>query len=94
MKMIIGPEGSGKTEKCFNFALANDAYILCSNKRAFEKKAKKKGYNDLQFVEIADLKNLKVNAKVVVDEAAKLFADYLERAFSVDVICESFTVKE
>lgn len=94
MYQIVGKRGSGKTTKCFERARKQNAIVLCTNKRAMRVKADELGYQDVEIVEIADMKDTARDQKVVVDEAIYVFKDWLEKAFSVKVDAISFTENE
>lgn len=91
MYQIAGKRGSGKTTKCLERARKQGAVVLCGNKRALRVKADELGYQDVEIVELADMKNTTRDQKVVVDEALHLFKNWLEKAFSVKVDAMSFT---
>lgn len=94
MYQIAGKRGSGKTTKCFERARKQNAIVLCENKRALRAKADSLGYQDIEIVELSDMKNTVREQKVVVDEALLLFKNWLERAYSVKVDTMSFTEEE
>lgn len=94
MKIFYGPRGNGKTMKLFQYARETGATILCNNKRALEVKARQSGYEDLHFCELKDLKDLKRDAAVVVDEALLLFKEYMSYAFNVDLVGVTFGIEE
>ena len=91
MYQIAGKRGSGKTTKCFERARKQGAIVLCENKRALRVKADELGYQDVEIVELADMKDTARDQKVVVDEALYVFKNWLEKAFSVKVDAVSFT---
>lgn len=91
MNQIVGKQGSGKTTKCFERARKQNAVVLCENRRALRAKADALGYQDIEIVELSDMKDTQRNQKVVVDEALLLFKNWLERAYSVKVDTISFT---
>ena len=68
MYQIVGKRGSGKTTKCFERARKQNAIVLCTNKRAMRVKADELGYQDVEIVELADMKDTARDQKVVVDE--------------------------
>lgn len=91
MYMIRGKRGTGKTKKCFERARKQNAALLCGNPAAMKEKAKALGFNDIEILGFADLKDTPRDRKIIVDEALMLFKDYLEKAFSVCVDTMSFT---
>lgn len=91
MYQIAGKRGSGKTTKCLERARKQGTVVLCANKRALRVKADELGYQDVEIVELADMKDTARDQKVIVDEALLVFKNWLEQAFSVKIDAVSFT---
>ena len=91
MYQLVGKRGSGKPTTCVERARKQGAIVVCTNKRAMRVKADERGYQDVEIVELADMKDTVRDQKVVVDEALYVFKNWLEKAFSVKVDAVSFT---
>ena len=87
MLTIVGPRGSGKTQKLFKVAEKNNAMILTPNSRALRVKAKDLGYNNLEIIGFGDLDNdnFSLNKNVLVDNAEYVLKDLLNKFYSINM---------
>lgn len=72
-RYIIGNAGTGKTKELLQIAKENNAVVVCWNPDAMRVKAQNYGFYGMEFYGYDEIRDLREDREIVVDELGDFF---------------------